>query len=172
VDTPVAELLASYHEKVDEVWVELGLQSAHDETLHSIGRGHSVEQFAAAFGLLRTHGLKVAAHLIMGLPGEDHAMMMDTVGYLAALRPDGVKLHNLHVRRGAPLASDFLTGEIAVPCMERHLGIVTEALSILPEDTVIMRMLCDTPSGDLLAPKPTMSKARFHDLVGAGARPR
>ena len=71
VDREKAELLASYRERGLDVWVELGLQSAHDRTLQRINRGHSVACFADAYGILAEQGIKIAVHLILGLPRED-----------------------------------------------------------------------------------------------------
>jgi radical SAM protein (TIGR01212 family) len=73
VDEPRADLLAEFA-AFTEVWVELGLQSANDRTLRRIRRGHSVAEFNRAVRLLQSRGLRVAVHLILGLPGETHAI--------------------------------------------------------------------------------------------------
>jgi radical SAM protein (TIGR01212 family) len=152
IDTAVAELLASYRSPDFEVWVELGLQSADDGTLKRINRGHTVADFERAYLLLRGLGLKLTVHLIFGLPGEGLQEILRTVGYLAALDPDGVKIHNLHIPKGAPLFSEYLAGEISVPSDRRHLEYTVRALELLPPATVIMRLTCDTPPARLAAP--------------------
>jgi len=162
VPPETAELLAGYRRPDRDVWVELGLQSAHDETLERIGRGHTVDQFGEAFALLRSRGLKVAAHVIFGLPGEGLEEVLATIRYLASLRIDGLKIHNLHVPRGCPMAEEVLSGELAVPCDRRHLQYVVRALELLPPDTVIMRLTCDTPGPRLLMPRRFMGKAAFY----------
>lgn len=165
IDPARAELLASYRTRGLEVWVELGLQSASDETLQRIRRGHTAAQFAAAFRLLRERGLKLAVHLIFGLPGEGLARILETVRFTAGLDPDGVKIHNLHVPRGSPLAAELAAGELAVPCAGRHLDYVVRALELLPPRTVIMRLACDTPRERLAAPRVFLPKAAFHQAV-------
>jgi uncharacterized protein len=165
IDAEKADLLATYRDRGLEVWVELGLQSSHDMTLRRIGRGHTAADFLAAHRLLADRGLKAAIHLIFGLPGEGRAEILDTARWVARLRPDGVKIHNLHIPRDTPLAREFLNGEITAPAAGRHLEYVISALELLPPDTVIMRLTCDTPRRKLAAPRSFMAKQAFIDLL-------
>lgn len=161
VDDSVARLLAGYRGRVEEVWVELGLQSAHACTLRRIARGHTVADFDRAFRLLRSRGLRLAVHLIFGLPGEDEEHILETVRHVAALAPEAVKIHNLHVCRDSPLATEFLAGEITVPSAPRHLRYLRRALPLLPAGTILMRLTCDTPPDRLLAPRRFAPKQAF-----------
>lgn len=165
IDRERAELLSSYRCADLDVWVELGLQSAHDGTLERISRGHTVAQFRAAYSLLRDVGVKIGVHLIFGLPGEGRAEIMGSVKYVGSLRPDGIKIHNLHICRQTPLEGMFLRGEVTAPGVAAHLGNVVEALELLPEETVVMRLTTDTPSSRLLAPRRFCDKATFRRLV-------
>jgi len=162
IDAAKAQLLASYRERGLEVWVELGLQSACDATLERIQRGHTVAQFLQAYRLLRERGIKLAVHLIFGLPGEGLEEILSTMGFTAGLEPDGVKIHNLHIPSASPLATEYLAGEITAPCAPRHLEYVVRALELLPPRTVILRLTCDTPAGRLAAPLGFWPKARFY----------
>lgn len=161
IDETKAKLLASYASPQFEVWVELGLQSAHDRTLSRINRGHTVRDFSRAFERLRGAGLNVAVHLVFGLPGEGRDEILRTVEFLAALRPDGVKIHNLHIPADTAIYKEFLAGELPVLSAERHLEYVILALERLPPETVIMRLTCDTPSGRLAAPVRFPDKQTF-----------
>lgn len=161
IDEEVARLLAGYRDRVREVWVELGLQSAHEATLRRINRGHTVAQFDRAFRVLRGQNLRLAVHLIFGLPGEDLGDILATVRHVAALRPDAVKIHNLHVCRGSPLAAAYLAGELTVPSGPRHLEYVLRALELLPPRTIVMRLTCDTPPDRLIAPRGFPDKPAF-----------
>jgi len=165
VDGQKAALLASYRTPERDVWVELGLQSAQDPTLSRIRRGHSVADFERAYFLLKPLGIKVGVHLIFGLPGETAADMEATMRYVAGLRPDGVKFHNLHVSRGAALYGEFQKGEVSAPGPRAHLEYVIRALELLPPDTVILRLVCDTPSECLAAPRMFPPKAEFRQLL-------
>jgi radical SAM protein (TIGR01212 family) len=165
VDKPRAGLLASYLSPDLDVWVELGLQSAHDRTLQRIRRGHTSADFTRAYRLLRNRGVKLAVHLIFGLPGEGTREILETVRFVAGLEPDGVKIHNLHIPLGSPLYQDYLRGELSAPCAARHLDTVCRALELLPPDTVIMRLTCDTPAGRLAFPRHFPPKAAFYEQV-------
>ena len=161
IDPAKAELLASYLSDDFDVWVELGLQSANQRSLRRINRGHSVADFDRAFQICRAAGLKVTVHLIFGLPGEGMAEIRRTIGYVAGLNPEGVKIHNLHIPTGCPLYAEYLSGELSVPCAARHLEYTIAALERLPPDTVVMRLTCDTPGQLLAAPRGFPGKALF-----------
>ena len=161
LDDEKADLLASYVRRDREVWVELGLQSANDATLRRIGRGHTAADFERAFSMLRRRHLKIGVHLIFGLPGEGLPEIVQTMRSLAMLRPDGVKIHNLHVPAGTLLAAEYQKGEFVVPSPQRHIEYAIAAIERLPPDTVIMRLTCDTPAERLAAPRTFWPKERF-----------
>lgn len=161
LDEAKADLLASYEARGLEVWVELGLQTANDATLRRIGRGHTAADFERAFAMLRERRLKIAVHLIFGLPGEGLQEITHTMSALALLRPDGVKIHNLHVPVGTTLAAEYQKGEFSVPSPQRHVDYTIAAIERLPPGTVIMRLTCDTPAEKLAAPRAFWPKERF-----------
>ncbi len=175
IDDEKADLLSSYLKPGFDVWVELGLQSASDRTLAAVRRGHTRADFLRAYHACRGRGLKVAVHLIFGLPGESARDMEDTVRFVAGLDPDGVKLHNLHVPQTAPFASELPKGELTVPGPLSHLEYVISALELLPPRTVIMRLTTDTPRDRLLAPRGFWDKQTFQsrlisEMISRGAR--
>lgn len=149
----VIEYLASLSERT-VLTVELGLQSVHDETAALINRGHSFADFERTYRRLREVAprVRIGVHLIFGLPGEDDAMMLDTVRRVAAMRPDEVKIHLLYVVRGTRLATMYEAGEYQPLEMEHYTDLVTEALTLLPPETVIGRLTGDGEEGALLAP--------------------
>jgi radical SAM protein (TIGR01212 family) len=161
IDGEKASLLADYQKPNREVWVELGLQSAREETLKRIRRGHGLAEFQTAFSLLRGRGIKIAVHLVFGLPGENTQDIEATLAYLAELKPEGVKNHNLHILRGTPLAGEFLAGELSLPCADRHIRYILRAREILPGETLFMRFTCDTPDSELAYPRHFPGKAQF-----------
>lgn len=165
IDEAVADLLGSYVGGGFEVWAELGLQSAHDATLERINRGHDRAAFEKAFALLRSRGVKVAVHLIFGLPGEDRALIRESAAYLAGLRPDGVKFHNLHIPTGSPLYEEYAAGELSFPASLRHVGYAADALELLPPETVIMRLTTDTPRLRHRVPGSFLNKSRVYQLL-------
>ncbi|MCF8062170.1 MAG: TIGR01212 family radical SAM protein [Deltaproteobacteria bacterium] len=152
VDAGILDLLASYRKRV-LVWVEYGLQSAHDATLEVIRRGHDAACFERAVRLTADRGLNVCAHIILGLPGESQGMMMETARYVARLPVHGLKIHGLYVIEETALSRWFRAGGFR--CLDRgtYVDLVVDVLERIPEDVVIQRLTGDPPHGlTLVAP--------------------
>jgi hypothetical protein len=161
VDVPRARLLGSYRVDDREVWVELGLQSSNERTLDLLRRGHDYVEFSRAFAMLRDSGVRVAVHLIFGLPGEDQADILRTVQRVAALEPDGIKIHNLHILRATALGTLFLHGEVTAPSLSSHARLLARALELLPPRTVVIRLVTDSLERERLAPPGAQDKSAF-----------
>lgn len=157
LDDENLDLLAEYERK-SYVWLELGLQSIHDQTLAWLRRGHDYAEFLRAFEAARQRGLNTCVHLILGLPGEDRARMLETAKEMARLRVDGVKLHLLHVLEGTQLGDLYRDGEIDVLTQEEYVGIVADVIERLHPDTLIHRLTGDGPRDTLLAPLWSLNK--------------
>ena len=155
----VIDLLARLN-RIKPVWVELGLQTIHEDTARYIRRGYELPVFEEAVAKLRGAGVQVIVHVILGLPGESREMMLQTVEYLAKLRPDGVKLQLLHVLEGTDLAKDYRAGKFRCMEMEEYFDILFDCLERLPEDIVIHRLTGDGPKRSLIAPLWTGDKKR------------
>ncbi|MBN1696446.1 MAG: TIGR01212 family radical SAM protein [Spirochaetales bacterium] len=172
ISVDIADLLDSYVKPDMKVWVELGLQSASDTTLKRIRRGHTVATFTEAYRLLKGKGINVAVHLIFGLPGEGSREIRKTVSFMSGLAPDGIKIHNLHIPRDTAIHREFLAGELVVPSPQRHLEYVIQGLELLPPETIIMRLTCDTPPERLVFPGHFWEKSRFYAAVREEMRKR
>jgi len=109
----VLDLLAEYHRRT-YFWLELGLQSIHDSTLDFLHRGHDYATFLEAYAAAKKRGLRVCAHIILGLPGEGRKEMLETAAEMARLKLDGIKIHLLHVLKGTPLGDLYEKGEVRV----------------------------------------------------------
>ena len=151
IDEAILELLVSFTDDYD-VWLELGLQSAHNETLGRIQRGHRVESFLQAVKLASATPLSICAHVILGLPGEDHQKMMATAQLLASLPIHGVKIHHCQVIRGTPLAEQYLADEYEPLAYAQYLQYVCDFLEYLPWPVTIQRLLGEAPKNLILAP--------------------
>lgn len=154
------EAIAYLRELADRTWleVELGLQTAHDDTAHKINRCHSWEEFLGGYRLLREAGLRVAVHLINGLPGETRDRMLETARRVGELRPHSVKIHMLHVLRGTEAAEWYLRGELPLLTREQYVATVCDQLELLPPEIVIQRLTGDGKAEDLIAPLWTRKK--------------
>lgn len=158
------ELLQHFNERLP-VWIELGLQSAHDSTLKSINRGHDHRCSEEAVRNLLKAGIKVAAHVILGLPGEDRSMMMDTARWLNELGVQGVKIHHLHAVKNTVLAKLYESGNWQPLTVEEYIDLVVEFLLLLPSGTVVMRLVGDCPREMLLAPHWELSKSQIQQRI-------
>ena len=147
------ELLAELSEKTT-LTVELGLQTVHDKTATLINRGHTYADFLEGYHRLRKGAPKalICVHLIFGLPGESEADMLDTVRAVAALKPDQVKIHLLHVLRDTRLGEMYEAGHYTPMEKDDYVRAVVSALELLPPDTVVARLTGDGPRDSLLAP--------------------
>ena len=147
----ILELLGSYR-KDHLVWIEYGLQSAHDITLSRINRGHDVACFEKSVHMAKQCGLNVCAHIILGLPGETRDMMIQTARLLGRLPIDGVKIHLLYIVKDSPLAMLYEKGEVQCLEKEAYVDLVVDVLECLPPDMVIQRLTGDATEGELMAP--------------------
>lgn len=163
IDEGVVQLLNKIKKERDiEIWIELGMQTADDDILEAINRGHSYGDFLQAFNLLRKYGIKIVVHQIVGLPGEDEASFEKTVTEIARLAPEGLKPHNLHLVTNTSFEKQFrLGGNISAPSMDRYLEKLIYLLEHVPKETIIMRITCDTPRHKLLAPARDTKKDAF-----------
>ncbi len=110
VPDAVLDLLSEYQEQGYEVWLELGLQTAHDKTLHRINRGHDFACYQKTAQQARQRGLKVCSHLIVGLPGEGRVDCLETLQRVTDAGVDGIKLHPLHIVKGSIMAKAWEAG--------------------------------------------------------------
>lgn len=134
--------------------VELGLQSSSDATAERINRGHTYAQFLDGYRRLRESSgkIEICVHIIFGLPGESREDMLRTVRDVAALKPDQVKIHLLHVLRGTVMGEIYERGEYTPLTKEEYVSLVADAIELLPTDTVVARLTGDGMADDLLAP--------------------
>lgn len=161
INARTIELIASYKNRLSDVWVELGLQSPSNATLKRIDRGHTVEDFLAAYSLLKDAGIKVSVHLLLALPGEGYGELEQTSDLIRAIHPDAVKIHNLHIPSGTRMYQEYLHGEITAASDRRHTMQVIHLLERIPPDIIIQRLTCDTPAHRLAAPRSFAPKGEF-----------
>ncbi len=151
----VLDLLSSLKERFPDkfIWIELGLQTIHQRTADFIRRGYELPCFEAAMKHLNAIGIPVIVHVILGLPGETEAQMLETVQYLNAFHPFGIKLQLLHVLENTDLADCYRNGAFDVLTKNAYLEIVTSCLELLSPDIVVHRVTGDGPKEILIAPQ-------------------
>lgn len=151
----VIDLLEEYTDKV-EVWVDIGVQTSHNQTLDVINRAHSYEDFKDAAARLKARNnpnLRICTHVILGLPGESKDMMLETAKRLSESPIDDLKIHQLCIFKGTPMEIDYLNGEIDVFKEDEYIELLAEFISLLREDIAIQRVMGEGKHDELIAPE-------------------
>lgn len=164
VDDSILELLGHYTKK-HLIWVEYGMQSIHNQTLKLVNRGHDFECFQKVAKATQKCGVKVCAHVILGLPGETKQMMYDTANKLADLRIDGVKIHLLYVIKGTVLENMYHNKKYICLEQNEYVELVCDFLELLPSDTVIHRITGDPHLDELVAPLWAVDKNGTRNMI-------
>lgn len=157
---------------IKPVTVELGLQTVHNKTAEKIHSGYNTDVFEKAYKSLTLRGIEVVVHVILGLPGENIADMLDTIDYLAELKPvlPGIKLQLLHILKGTALAAEYSKNHFPIFTMDEYTDLVVECIRRLPEETVIHRMTGDGPKSLLIAPEWSGDKKRVLNMLNRKLR--
>ena len=152
---------------VKPVSVELGLQTASDETARRIHRGYGLQVYLDAVKRLKESGIEVVTHIILGLPGETCQMAVDTTRTAIAAGSDGVKFHLLHVLRGTVLEQDYLAGAFRCLEMEEYAHWLIACLREVPESVTVHRITGDGAKKELVAPLWSADKKRVLNYLNA-----
>ena len=151
LDPAIISLLAEIN-KIKPVWVELGLQTIHENTARFIRRGYSLDVFDKAVKELRQVGINVITHVILALPGESKDMMLDTIHYLNQTDIQGIKLQLLHILKNTDLAEYYQEHPFWIPDMEEYFDILGDCICELRPDIVVHRLTGDGPKSLLIEP--------------------
>ncbi|MEJ2166459.1 MAG: TIGR01212 family radical SAM protein [Desulfobacterales bacterium] len=157
VAEPVLDLLQEYAQKY-LVWIEYGLQSAKDATLALINRGHDVQCFRDAVKATLDRQIKICAHVILGLPGENRSDMLHTAHTIASAGIDGLKLHLLYVIRGTRLETLYRRGGYRCLEQQEYVDLVCDFLERIPSHMIIQRLTGDPHPDELVAPQWSLKK--------------
>lgn len=145
----------------DEIWLDLGLQTAHDHTLRRINRGHDTACFARWAHKAGAMNLKVCVHVITGLPGEDLADFEQSIAFVNSLPVAGIKIHNLCVCRDTPLEAAWRAGRLKLLSRSESLDWLVQGITLLRQDIVVHRLNNDPGSDELVAPDWAADKTAF-----------
>jgi radical SAM protein (TIGR01212 family) len=147
--------------------LEYGLQSAKDETLERIRRGHSVADFTDAVKRTRARKIPVCAHVILGLPAENTEDMLRTARFLALQDIQAVKIHLLYVIKGTTLHEMYSSGAYSSLSREGYAAAAGEFLALLPPHIIIQRLTGDPHPEELVSPVWALDKQRNLQAVRA-----
>ena len=166
----VIDLLGELNRK-KPVWVELGLQTIHPNTAAYIRRGYDLPVYDDAVRRLRAVSVQVITHIILGLPHETTADMLQSVRY-AGERSDGVKLQLLHVLKGTDLLTDYRNGMFQTLELEAYAQLLCDCIEVLPPHVVVHRLTGDGDKKLLAAPLWSADKKRVLNTINRTLRER
>ena len=146
----VLALLDEMNKRVP-VFVELGLQTIHEDTARYIRRGYDLSVYDKAVADLHKIGVNVVTHLIIGLPGESKEDMLRSVEYVCKMT-DGIKLQLLHILKGTDLETEYNSGKIKELTLEEYTDIIRDCVKIIPKSVVVHRLTGDGAKKDLIDP--------------------
>ncbi|POZ60766.1 TIGR01212 family radical SAM protein [Chromobacterium alticapitis] len=162
------DLLAGYRDAGSEVWLELGLQTAHDRTQALIRRGHTLADYRDAVRRAHARGLKVCAHLIAGLPGENADDAHATLRTVLDIGVEGLKLHPLMIVRGSRMAAQHSRGEVRPMALDDYAELAASLIRHTPEEVVYHRISATAQAPTLIAP--AWCASRWTALQAIGQR--
>lgn len=138
--------------KIKPVFVELGLQTIHEESAKYIRRGYPLEVYDKAVLDLKRIGVNIVVHLIIGLPNESKKDILESVKYVCDNGINGIKLQLLHIIKGTDLEKEYYLGNVKALELEEYLDIIKACVEIIPKSIVIHRLTGDGAKKDLIAP--------------------
>lgn len=143
------------------LWVELGLQTIHDDTSRIIRRGYDLSIFEKTLKLLNKHNIKTVVHLIVGLPTENKEQILESIKYISEKNIWGVKLHLMYVLKNTDLERYYYETNFKILEREEYVNIICDSLEILPPEVVIHRITGDGKKEELIAPRWSLDKLRL-----------
>lgn len=167
----VLEYLSELNKKTN-LWVELGLQTIHDETSKIINRGHDYNTFLEGVEKLKKHNIKTVVHIINGLPGEDYNMMMETAKAVADLGVHGIKIHLLHVLKETPMENMLKKGMFNLMDKDDYINLVCDQLEIIPPEMVVHRLTGDGKRDEIVGPMWSLKKWEVLNAIDDTMRER
>ena len=159
--------LLSELNQIKPVWVELGLQTSHEETADFIRRGYPLSVFEDSVSRLRKANIAVIVHTILGLPGETQDMILNTIKYLNTQDIQGIKLQLLHILKNTDLADYYEEQPFWIPTMNEYFSLLSKCICHLRPDIVIHRLTGDGPKSILIAPLWTGNKRQVLNQMQA-----
>ena len=164
----VSDALLDYLEDLNQrcfLIVEYGVESANDDTLRRINRGHTFEQSGLAIEKTHQRGILTGAHIILGLPGEDAAENLRQASVISALPIDILKIHQMQIIRGTRLADEFEQKPFHIYDIDEYIRLIAHYIQRLRKDLILERFVSQSPKEMLIAPHWGLKNHEFTDLL-------
>ena len=145
--------------------VEYGVESANDETLQRINRGHSFKQSCLAIEKTHQRGILTGAHIILGLPGEDAQENLRQAPIISSLPIDILKIHQMQIIRSTQLAKEFERNPFHIYSVDEYIELIANYIQRLRKDLILERFVSQSPKELLIAPQWALKNHEFTDLL-------
>ena len=164
----VEEALLNYLQQLNKkafIIVEYGIESANDETLRKIRRGHTFACSRDAIERTHARGILTCGHIILGLPGEDAAESLRQAPLISSLPLDFLKIHQLQIVKGTALAMQYAQQPFHLYTVEEYIDLIIKYISLLRKDLIFERFVSQCPPEILIAPKWGLKNYEFTNLL-------
>lgn len=164
----VSDELLDYLEELNRhtfVLVEYGIESANDETLKRINRGHDFACCRDAVERTHARGILTGGHIIIGLPGEDAEESLRQAPVISSLPLDILKIHQMQIIKGTRLALEYAEHPFHVYTVEEYIDVIVKYIRLLRKDLVLERFVSQSPKDLLIAPKWGLKNYEFTNLL-------
>ena len=166
----VLDLLAELNEKTF-MWVELGLQTMHQDTMDAMNLCYTLKEYDETVGRLLERNIKTVTHLILGLPGETHEMMMESVKHVCAKPIFGLKLHMFNLVKGSQMELTH-PNHVSFDSIEEYVDLLISAVELVPPSVTLHRISGDAPRSTLIAPEWSYMKRTILNTIHKEMRDR
>lgn len=171
LESNIVEYLAKLNQKTN-LFLEIGLQTIHENTAKLINRGHDYRTFVNGVKKLREKNIEVIVHIINGLPYETQEDMLETVKELIKLDIQGIKIHLLHVIKNTRMGRDYLRNPFPLMTKEEYVDTVVKQLELIPQHIVIHRLTGDSVRKDLIGPMWSLKKWEILNSIDSKLKKR
>ena len=157
INEDIAKLLSSYMDKY-QVSVELGLQTANDNTGRLLKRHYTSQQFTKAVEILRKYNIEVIAHMMVGLPNETDNDIIETVNFINSHDIQGLKIHSTYIVKNTILEKMYKSGKYTPMTLEYYLNQLSYIITHINPTFIIHRITGDAPKDLLIVPEWNLHK--------------
>jgi radical SAM protein (TIGR01212 family) len=128
--------------------VEYGIESTNDDTLRRINRGHTYADTVDAVQRTAARGILTGGHVILGLPGETHDMIVNQAEMLSKLPLTTLKMHQLQLIRGTKMAHEFEEHpeDFHLYQVDEYIDLVIDYVERLRPDMILERFVSQSPN--------------------------
>jgi len=164
----ISDELLDYLEGLNKrtfLMVEYGVESANDETLKQINRGHNFSDSVSAIAKTHARGILTGAHIILGLPGEDETESLRQAPIISSLPIDVLKIHQMQIVKGTRLAEMYQEKPFHVYTVDEYISLIANYIQKLRKDLVLERFVSQSPKDMIIAPHWGLKNYQFTNLL-------